>query len=76
MPKKLCDDAQCETQTATPNPNPQIAQYWDYDKNTMTSCEVFATNANKLWFECNTCSHPFEISMAAATSGDLCPYCC
>jgi hypothetical protein len=52
----------CSGRTASCDNNlektaPELLKYWDYDKNTISPCEITAASNRKVWWICSTCSY-------------------
>lgn len=54
---------------------PELAEEWDYDKNTILPSEVTKYSAKRVWWKCKK-GHSWEEKIASRSSNALgCPYC-
>ena len=55
--------------------NPQLAQEWDYERNTLKPSQVTRCSGKKVWWRCKH-GHSWKIAVSSRTNGSSCPYCC
>jgi len=73
--KLLCDDATCSHCFNNSFASNEKAKFWS-DKNTETPNQVFKSSNKKYWFDCDKCTHTFDISIAGINNGgNWCRYC-
>lgn len=58
--------------------NPDVLQYWDYEKNDIAPNEITATSGKKAWWKCEK-GHSYESKIASKNNKNFrntgCPYC-
>jgi very-short-patch-repair endonuclease len=75
-PKQLCNKNTCQNCFNKSFASHEKAKYWS-DENILKPRQVFKNTAFKYKFNCNKCSHLFEISLDhLSISNRWCPYCC
>lgn len=72
--RKMCYDEKCVYCFNTSFASVQTTLIWS-DKNEQKSRNVFKSSNGKYIFNCNTCTHEFEISLSSITNGGGCPFC-
>src|SRR5687767_5249874 len=56
---------------------PDIAESWDYSKNTDTPNDVSVASSKKRWWICTKCKHTWIAAISNRTNGNSgCPGCC
>lgn len=73
-PKRLCDDIDCQRCFQRSFASIEFSQYWALD-NEKQPRELFPSSPAKYMFDCTTCGHRFEASLANITAGKHCPFC-
>ena len=74
--KILCNNNECKICFERSFISHEKAKYWDISKNKKNPREVFKKSASKYYFNCNNCSHNFEITLASIINLEqFCPYC-
>ncbi len=48
---------------------------WDVEKNKINARQIAKNSAKKFWFNCNKCTHPFEMSLNDVVNNHWCKYC-
>ena len=75
-PKKLCNkDIECIECFNKSFASNEKSKYWNYNKNILMPREVFKSNNNKFWFNCDNCYHSFDKSLNSISGGGWCHYC-
>ncbi len=54
--------------------NPNLAQEWNYNKNSITPFEIGANSSKKVWWKCHN-NHEWEATVASRNNGNGCPIC-
>lgn len=74
--KELCDDDDCDFCFNNRFASSDKAASWS-KKNNLSPREVFKSSGDKYFFDCPTCKHEFDITLAAISHNEsFCPYCC
>ena len=55
--------------------NPELADEWAFDKNTLLPSQVTIFSDKKVWWMCKEKGHLWKTSVAARSTGRNCPYC-
>lgn len=55
--------------------NQELADEWDYDKNTLLPSQVTIFSDKAVWWRCRAKGHSWKTSVASRSSGTNCPYC-
>ncbi|AYV76702.1 MAG: restriction endonuclease [Terrestrivirus sp.] len=70
--QQLCDEYHCLFCYNKSFASHEKAKYWLYDKNNVTSREVFCGSKTLYWFKCNICQHEFQQMPKRITSKQEC----
>ena len=74
-PKQLCDSTDCDTCFRKSFASHTRSQYWS-SRNKKIPRQVFKSSGHKYWFDCENCTHSFEMTLNAVTSGGRwCAHC-
>ena len=58
------------------NSNPDIAEEWDFEKNTEDILKMYKTSNKKVWWKCKECGHSWEAYISNRTKNNSgCPKC-
>ena len=71
---KLCDDNDCKDCYNKSFSSHEKSKFWS-DKNKTTVRQEFKNSNKKFLFNCNKCTHSFEMTLADVNAGYWCPYC-
>ena len=55
--------------------NPELAQDWNYNKNTKSPSDYLPSSNESVWWKCNFCEHEWEASINSRNRGNGCPKC-
>ena len=55
--------------------NPELANEWDYERNSLTPEEVVAGSNKRVWWKCSICGHEWETTVVARNLGQGCQKC-
>ena len=73
--KLLCDEISCVHCFNNSFASNEKSKYWS-DKNIENPRQVFKCSNQKYWFNCDKCTHTFDMSIAGiSNSGNWCRYC-
>ena len=74
--QKLCEDMSC-TQCMTNSFESNCrSNCWSKKNGDITPRQVFKSGSIiKYWFDCEKCSHSFDVVLGSVTNGTWCPYC-
>ena len=73
--KQLCDKSTCEFCFTKSFASHEKAKYWSDKNGDVKPRDITYCNGNKYWFDCNTCNHSFDATLASIVRGSWCPYC-
>ena len=54
---------------------PEIAQEWNYEKNSIPPEKYFPHSGKKVWWKCSRCGYEWETAICYRTQGHSCPAC-
>ena len=76
-PKQLCQDNNCSICFKKSFASHKKALFWNIEKNNgLKAREVFKSSNKKYWFNCDVCTHNFNIQINNISSGgQWCNYC-
>jgi DNA-directed RNA polymerase subunit RPC12/RpoP len=55
--------------------NPELADEWDTDKNSLLPSQVTVFSEKSVWWKCKDKGHSWKTGIATRSSGTNCPYC-
>jgi len=74
--QKLCDIETCDMCFNNSFSSHEKSKYWSKKNGNITPRQVFKSSGSKYWFDCDKCTHDFDIKLNSLTSnGHWCSYC-
>ncbi|AGV01773.1 putative restriction endonuclease [Cannes 8 virus] len=72
--KKLCETPECETCFEKSFASHAKAKHWS-NSNKKTARQTFLHSRDKVWIDCDECTHVFESMVNSVSNSQWCPYC-
>ena len=73
--KELCKEENCKICFEKSFASHEKSKCWSEKNGNITPRDVFKNSRKKCWFNCNSCSHDFEIILGNLMKGHWCNFC-
>ena len=74
--KKICNDENCKECFNKSFASHPKSNCWNFEKNgDLNPRDVFKSSNKKFWFDCDKCTHYFDIRLGNISNGYWCSYC-